>query len=308
MEVDRKSLASFRLLVAVARADGALEPAEVDALRVALGPHAELLPALLVEDIDIDVELAQLSDAEKDRVYQSGFAIAYADGVAQTAEVNLLHRIVPNHGEDTILGQVFGETMDTLLPGRILAEPDPVRREGEITEDILKYAVLAAVAGAVPVPGVGIIADLAVVALQSKMVLDVGEYYGHRLDRTAVRSFTTSVAGSAVMRIAVNNLARFVPGWGSAWGAATSFATTYALGRVAQQVFEAGREVRPSELTGLFEQARAEGTQQFHLSADAIAHAEGENAEQIAALNGRFVRQEITRAEYEQQMAALLRR
>jgi uncharacterized protein (DUF697 family)/uncharacterized tellurite resistance protein B-like protein len=306
--VDRTSLAAFRVLVAVARADGTLDDAEIAALRTTLGDRADFLPALLAEDVDLDAELALLSIDDKDRVYQSAFAICYADGVAATAEVDLLRRIIPNRGEESVLGQVFGETLDTLVPGRIVAEPDPVQRDQEITEDILKYSVLAAVAGAMPVPGVGIVADLAVVALQSKMVLDIGEYLGHRLDREATRSFITSVAGSTVMRVAVNNLARFVPGWGSAWGAATSFATTYAIGRAAQRYFESGRELRPHELTGLYEAARSEGARHFHASAAQIARTHGDAGKRLATLNEQLVSGELSRAQYDEAVGSLLPR
>ena len=181
--MDRKSQAQFRLLVAVARADGRLDAAEVEFLKTLLGPiRQSALPELLAEDVDVEAELAQLDDGERQRLYQSAFALAYADGHAAVSEVNALKHIVPDEGERTMLGQVFGETLDTLVPGRILAVADPVQREMEITEDVLKYATLAAVAGAMPLPGVGIIADLAVIALQTKMVHDIGQYWGHTMD------------------------------------------------------------------------------------------------------------------------------
>ena len=142
MELDRNSLAKFRILVAVARADGRLDPTEQQALGSALGPHADLLPRLLAEDVDVDEELMLLAHDDRRRVYQSAFALAYADGDASYAEVALLRRILPNEGEQSLVGQVLGETIDTLVPGRIVAEADPAKRDTEILEDIFKYAVL----------------------------------------------------------------------------------------------------------------------------------------------------------------------
>src|SRR4051812_21159048 len=115
MDLDRKSLASFRVLVAMARADGQLKDEEQEALRGALGVHSDLLATLLVEDVAVDEELAKLDLADRKRLYQSAFALAYADGAASVDEVNLLKRIVPNEGERTLLGQVFGEAADTFL-------------------------------------------------------------------------------------------------------------------------------------------------------------------------------------------------
>lgn len=305
MELDRKSLASFRVLVAVARADGAVAKEEEEALRSALGKDAGMLDALLEEQVDIAAEIALLSGDDRERVHQSAFALAYADGTASTAEVNLLKMLVPNERESSLLGEVFGETLDTLLPGRIVAEADPVQRDHEILEDVFKYATLSAVAGAMPVPGVAIVADLAVVGIQMKMVHDIGQYWGHQLDRRALWGFVGSVAGSTAVRIAVNNLARFVPGWGSAWGAATSFASTFALGRAAARYFAAGREVEMHELKSFYEAARAEGEGHYHNRKDQIDAAAAAHGAKIAELNNQFASGKLTRAQYDEALLKL---
>lgn len=305
--LDRKSLASFRILVAVARADGKLEDHEVESLKGALGKNSDMLPALLEEDVTIEDELQMLSEAERSRVYESAFALAYSDGAASVDEVNVLRRIVPNKGEEGILGQVFGEVSDTLMPNRIVAEADPAKRDMEITEDILKYSVLSAVAGAMPVPGVAIVADLAVIALQAKMVHDIGQYWGHAMDQKAISAFMGSVMGSAGMRIAVNNVARLIPGWGSAFGAATSFATTYALGRVAQRYFTEGREFDDTELKDLFSRAKDEGRSRFTSEEQRIARAREAHGERLAELNDALASGAMTRAEYDAAVAKLPR-
>lgn len=305
MELDRKSLASFRVLVAVARADGTLAPEELAALKVALAERADLLDALLAENVDVDHEIGLLSTDERERVYQSAFALAYADKNASTGEVALLKRLMPNAGESSLLGQVFGETMDTIVPGRIVAEPDPAKRSLEITEDIVKYAILSAVAGAMPVPGVAIVADLAVIGIQAKMVHDIGLYWGHSMDGPAIRGFMASVTGSTVMRIAVTNLARFVPGWGSMFGAATAFASTYALGRVAERYFEAGRGLDDGELKSLYESARAEGAARFDAQKSRIDTAEVLHGKRIGDLNDQLATGKISRTEYDRAIAEM---
>lgn len=305
MELDRKSLASFRVLVSVARSDGTVAAEEERALRSSLGAHAGMLDQLLAENIDLASEIALLSEEDRHQVHQSAFALAYADGNASTAEVNILKMLVPNERESSLLGEVFGETLDTLLPGRIVAEADPVQRDHEILEDIFKYSSLSAVAGAMPIPGVAIVADIAVIGIQMKMVHDIGQYWGHQMDRRALVAFVGSVAGSAGVRIAVNNLARLVPGWGSAWGAATSFASTFALGKAAQRYFEAGRGLDTSELKGLYEAARKEGADHYNARKQDIDSAAKKHGAMLGELNRKLASGEIFRAQYDEELAKL---
>ena len=305
MELDRKSLASFRVLVAVARADGNIAPEELTALQAALGDRTYLLEALLAENVDLAQEIALLSEEDRERVYQSAFALAYADRNATTGEVAILKQLIPNRGEDSLLGQVFGETLDTIVPGRIVAEPDAAKRTTEITEDILKYSILSAVAGAMPIPGVAIVADIAVIGIQAKMVHDIGLYLGHNLDGPAIRAFMGSVTGSTVMRIAVTNLARFVPGWGSAFGAATAFASTFALGRVAERYFEGGPGLDDTELKSLYESARMEGAARFDAQKARIDTAEVLHGRRIGELNEQLATGKISRKDYDRAISEM---
>ncbi len=305
MSLAPASLAQFRILVAVAQADGQFTSEEEEVLKGALGKHADILDDLLGEDIDVDAEIALLDDEQKRAVYQSAFALAYADGHAQTFEVAILKKLMPNKGEESLLGQVMGETLDTVLPGRIVAEPDPAKRDSEVLEDTLKYSALAAVAGAMPVPGVAVVADIAVVAIQGKLVHDIGMYWGHSLDQKAVRGFLGAAAGSIGLRIAVNNVARFVPGWGSAFAAATSFATTYAMGRAANAWFAAGRDMTDQELSDIFKTATTQGRAEFSTRGDDVAAARTAHADKLAELNRQLAAGEIDRATFEAQVASL---
>lgn len=305
MSLDRKSLAQFRVLVALAKVDGKLDGAEEEALTAMLGDRAGDLSDLVAESVEIDEELALLDEAERRRLYQSAFALAYADGNASVHEVSLLKKILPDPGEHSTLGQVLGETLDPLVPGRIVATADPIQREMEITEDTLKYSTLAAVAGAMPLPGIGIIADLAVIAIQTKMVHDIGQHWGHNMDRAAIRAFIGGVAGSAGLRIAINNLSRFVPGWGSAVGATTSFAATYALGIVAQRYFEAGRGLDESELKSLFAEASRRGRDTFAAKKSEIEALQEAHGPALEDLARRLQSGQLTRAEYDAAIASL---
>jgi uncharacterized protein (DUF697 family) len=303
--IDPATRAQFRVLVALAQADGRVEASELAALREALVAHDAELDAWLNEKIDVDAELAVLTANQRKSLYHSAFALAHADGNAGMAEVNLLRRILPDQGEHSISQQVLGEAVDTLLPTRILPEPDPARRDMEINEDIIKYSALSAVAGAMPIPVVGFVADLAVIAIQTKMVHDIGQYCGHSLDQKAIRAFMASAMGSLGLRIAVNNLARFVPGWGSVFAGGTSFASTFALGKVAQRYFEAGKTLDDSELQGLFQQQRAAGAQVMTQEKERIDETTRTRSVHLRELNEQLASGKLSRSDYEAKIAEL---
>lgn len=307
----QKALAGVRALVCVARADGRLDPDERTALERAL---AELdLPAedkptvdeLVGAPISLDEQLDLLDEDARRAVHDAGWVLAHADGDATSAELAVLERIKPPEAEGSLLQQVIGETKDTLLPGHVPAIHDPEQRAVEIQEDTMKYAVLAAVLGAMPIPGVGIVTDLAVVGLQVKLVRDIGLYWGHAVDEKAARSIMASVLGSVGVRVAINNLARFVPGWGSLMAAVTSFATTVAVGKMANAYFESGGTMNADALRATYEAGLAEGKEAYAAHEADVAGARAAKADRIAHLNDDLKAGRIDRAQYEREVAAL---
>lgn len=305
--LDRKALAGFRILIAVARADGSISAAELDTIRGVLGSRVPILEALLAEEFDLDEEIALLDDeAYRLRVYNSAYALAHVDGYAHSQEVNVLEKLIPYKGEGSVLAEVLGEAKDTLMPSNIVAIADPSKRDAEVREDMFKYSALAAVAGAMPIPGVGIIADLFVVGIQAKLVRDIGQYYGHTVDDQAARSLLVSVAGATGLRIAVNNLTRLVPGFGSAVGAASSFATTWAVGEVACRYFESGQSLDEAALKNLFEQARQSGKGVYTEQEARVAAVRAEHGDDIALLNERLATGGIDKDEYDTRVRELV--
>lgn len=304
----QEAVAGFRILVGVARADGHLTTEEHHALESALGDgeaNRAFLEELLKADIDIDFEIARLTNEQRRRVYEAAYLIAHADGTASPEEVALLERIFPNDGEPTFVGQVLGETKDTLLPTDIAPIADPDQRKLEVQEDTLKYSVLCAVLGAMPVPGVSILTDLVVVGLQVKLVRDIGHYYGHRTDEAAIKSMLSGVVGSTGLRIGLNSLAKFVPGWGSLFGAVTSFATTFAVGRMADAWFASGQAMDMDQLRATFQSARKEGQKVYEEKKGDIDAAAQAHAAKLTQLNEDMSAGRISREDYEAQIAAL---
>ena len=307
----REILAGVRILVCVARADGHLTDDERAALAGAVSALPGGVPTVTVEellasDIDLDLEIAQLlSDESRQQVYEAAMVLANADGDATPQELALLERLHRPTAEPTLLGQILGETADTFLPTHIGPVYDPAERTAEIQEDTLKYAILCAGLGAMPIPGASLVTDLLVVGLQVKLVRDIGSYWGHTLDKAEARALVSGMAGSVALRIGINSLAKLVPGWGSALGAATSFGSTVAIGRAAEAYFSNGAAMSPEELRKSYAAGVAEGKATFAEHKAQIDAARVRNEAAVSALNEQLARKEITQEQYLQAVEAL---
>jgi uncharacterized protein (DUF697 family) len=303
-----ETVASLRILTAVAKADGLLTAEEKDLIECAL-EDAKLegevsLAGLLADEIDVGTECKKITQAEsREAAYNAAYAMAVADGAASDSELKILDEIrvgllIPND-RATVLGRVIGEAKDTLLPSHIKAISDPEKRAAEIREDTWKYSLLSAALGAFPVPGLGILADMAVVGLQIKLVRDIGQYHGHHVDKQAARSLLFSMGVGIGMRIALNNLVRFIPGWGSVVAGGTSFATTWGIGKVADQYFANDGKLEPAELKSLFKTAKKEGEKEASANKDKIEDARKASEAQLKELAEKRQRGEISEEEFQ---------
>ena len=265
---ETESIASLKLLVAMAQADGTLQAEEKEAISGALAnvniAGLASPEALYAEKINVDSEIAKLgSDDARNSTYQAVYSLAYADGTCTKEEQALLDtlktKLKISEEKHSMLGRIFSETADTVLLGTIDAINDPAKRAAEIKEDVMKYSILSGILGANPLPFVSIATDLAVVGIQTKMFMDIGQYYGHRLDKETAKTFLAGIGLGTGARIAVTNLCKFIPGFGSIVGAAAAFASTWALGKVAQRYYESGMKVDMNLLKVEFKNAEKEG-------------------------------------------------
>lgn len=316
---ETESLAGLRLLVAVAQADETLDPAEKDALEAAIAalpmpPGASLdasaLNFLFQEQQDVPTLLAQLESQEaRESVYQSMYAMAWADGDCSPVEQSLLDHArqelgIPEESQG-VLDRFLREARDTVLPSNLTAIADPAQRAEEIRKDTLKYSIMAAVLGAFPVPGLAILTDLGVVGLQIKLVRDVGQYYGRTVDKSAAMSLLGALGVGTGARIAVNNLAKLLPGWGSVVGASTSFASTWALGLIAVKWFEGGAQGDPAALKAEFAAAEQAGKAAYEVNKGTVEHTRRLNEPALRKLAQDAKDGKITQDEYQQKIAAL---
>ena len=317
----KEAIAGIRVLVCVAKADGVIHEEERKALSASLTdaplPLGMTLDTLLAETIDLDAQLDWLATPEaKDYVFKSACTLAYADGTCSPEEQKMLDHIQARLGlpreQTSLVSRIFAEARDTVLPSNLQPITDATQRARAINQDTLKYSVLSALLGAFPVPGLAIATDLAVVAVQVKLVRDIGQCWGHKVDVQAAKSLLYGLGLGTGARIAVANMAKVVPGWGSTFGAAAAFASTYGLGKMMDRFFASGRTAdalgKPGDLTELKAQyaaAEKEGQLAYQENRDSIAAKEERTKAQLAKLNEELAAGKINQAEYERRAAEL---
>ncbi|MFA4985483.1 MAG: hypothetical protein WC712_02765 [Candidatus Brocadiia bacterium] len=311
---EKEALAGLRILIAVAKADGVLHPAEEEQLTFAFAgvqlPENLTIEKLLAEDNTIETLAAEVTSKEaREQIFASAYGMSFADGECTLDEKKLLDYIHKSWNLDdkktSILSRFYQETKDTVLPSNIMPIADPKKRAAEIREDMIKYSVFSAVLGAFPVPGLAIITDLGVVAVQVKMARDIGLYWGHKVDDKAIKSLMGALGIGTGARIAVSNLCKLVPIWGSVVGASTSFATTWALGVIADKYFAAGMKVKPEDLKKEFNKAKKDGEKVYEENKARIEQDRKVKEAKLKKLAEDLKSEKITREDYERKVQEL---
>jgi len=172
-------------------------------------------------------------------------------------------------------------------------------------EDVVKYSVLSAVLGANPLPGVSIATDLAVVGIQVKMFRDIGQYYGHRVDKAAIKSVMAGLGLGTGARIAVTNLAKFIPGFGSVLGAGSSFIATFALGKIAAKWFDGNMKADIDTLKKDYQIAQKDAKNEYEKRKKDIAAEQKAKEHKLKVLSEELRAGELTQEQYEQKVAEM---
>lgn len=312
---ENEALASLKILAAIARADGSVHNDERRSLAAALD-NLELPAPVKIEElladtsIDVASELAKLESPEaREQIYRSAFFMAHADGTCTKEEQAILDlvatetQVTPAARQS--LDRIFAPARTSLLPTKLSKVEDAGERTKKVQSQVMKYAIVSAVLGAFPVPGVAIATDLAVIALQLKMVRDIGKLWGHDVDRNAAKSMLYTMGLGTGARLAVNNLAKLLPGWGSAIGATTSFASTFALGRVIEKFFSADAKVDLASLKPDFDAAQKEGKAAYKEQKAEIAKQEIESKRTLDLLGEDVKKGLISQDELERRVAEM---
>jgi uncharacterized protein (DUF697 family)/tellurite resistance protein len=210
---------AYEMAVGVCDADGAQGPAEKTFL------------AKLAEALALPAAAASATSARADEIAEAAFAPTEAPAEAVTAPVS-----------GTILGKA--NISD--------AEMDKLILNASITNAALELLPET-------------LASMAIIPLQMRLVSRIGKAHGYPMDRTHAKDFIATLGvgltGQYLEQFGRKLLGGLLGGLGGGLGrtvgrqAASSgltFATTYALGRVAQRYYAAGRTIDTATLKQTF--------------------------------------------------------
>ena len=267
---DHTSLIAISILAA--RADGSVDSAEqraVDAVVARMGNPdvASLVQQVAAGQLRVGDLASRLSDDEARRVaYESALTVISADGSANAAEQAFLDEL------RAALGFSDADVADaTRIAGSMAQAPVAAAYPGEppagqVDEFILRQAILTGAIEILP----DRLANIAVLPLQLRMVYQIGQRHGQKLDINQVKDLAATLGLGAAAQSLEGLVMRLVGGLtggllGGIAGGATriaagsviTFAATYALGHVAEQYYAQGRRLSADDLRALF--ARFQG-------------------------------------------------
>jgi uncharacterized protein (DUF697 family)/tellurite resistance protein len=266
---EQNALLSIALMAALA--DGSQNDAERDhiaSLSEEIGP--DLFAEIASGEMTLESQVGLLSHDGKQQAYALAVAICTADGIVNADEAGFLASLRNSLGLDEAVRQHLEQEASTLTTTPL---DKPLKAAGAQESDPREASIVnhAMIAGALQLLPHGL-ATLAVVPLQSKMVYQIAETYGHKPSRENIIDLLT-VVGVGLTSQVVGGIARgiFRGVAGKAIGglagtvanAALSFATTYALGGVAKRYYEQGRNINADELRQVFSERQAMGKELF---------------------------------------------
>ena len=275
-------LASFKVLVSMAKADGKLLEEEFASLADSFEeihlPEGVTVDRLLNEDdAPIDTLLSQItSEIAQEMVYQSAYAMANIDGECSTEEKELLEKIGTTFSTSKLRGRAeWLESLERRSTRSSISEQvrqidDPEKREFEVDNAITDACFLNAVLGAFPLPGIAIAFDMLVYWNQLDLAQTIGQSWGYDRANENLRKALLGSLGITGTRIAISNLAKLVPVFGMVVGATTAYASTWALGKVANEYFASGGEMDAFSLRQAFKQAKKEGEAVYKTKAETV--------------------------------------
>jgi len=258
---NQRALLTISLLAA--RADGARDEREREAIRAAVGRiRAEGLDTEVLWD---DVEAGRRTVASAARevtspeartlAYELAVCVCDADGATSADERGFLGALARELGLSAETTERFRREADTVAEAPLGAGAGS---ESELDALILRQAVLCGGLELLPQN----LATLAILPLQMRLVYQIGKRHGFELDRGHVKDFL-GVVGVGMASQMIEGFARQLIGGllgrgllgglaRGATGAGFSFATTYALGHVAERYYAGGRSLSGAELRTLF--------------------------------------------------------
>ena len=272
---DLEPIVTVALLAA--QADGTTAPEELARLKAAvtrLGiPDPESLVQRLASDKHAigDITGRLTSDEARRLAYQTALVVVMADGFANPAEQKFLASLRTALGLTPVaIGQIE-ESAASIATAPITTTVVPAAGgasagDAALDELILQQAMLT---GALELLPEGL-ANVAILPLQLRLVYQIGQHYGQKLDINQVKDLAGTLgigAAAQVMEGVVRKMVGSVGGIlggliggaaGVAAGAAVTFSGTYALGHAAKQYYAQGRKLSTDDLRNLFARFRSD--------------------------------------------------
>jgi uncharacterized protein (DUF697 family)/tellurite resistance protein len=245
------------------------ERAAVKRVAEALGAEAGVdLPALYTQVLVSKPDLAQVaaglqSPDMRQLAYEMALGVCEADGSQGPAESEFLARLAAALGlPESVTGSVRRGAVE--LSGAAAAAETQAPVSGAVLGNasmsdvgmdqvILKAAITNAALELLPES----IASMAIIPLQLRLVYRIGRSYGYEMDMTNAKDFLATagvgLTGQYLEQFGRKLLGGLLGGIGrQAASSAMSFATTYAIGRVAQRYYAAGRAIDAATLKQTF--------------------------------------------------------
>ncbi len=267
---DHAPLIAIALLAA--RADGSVDTAEqraVDAVVARLGNPdvTSLAQQVAAGQLRVADLASRLSDDEARRAaYEGALAVVNADGSANPSEQAFMDEL------RAALGFSDAEVAEATRMAGAMAEAPVAEAHsvkplaGPVEEFILQQAILTGAIEILP----DRLANIAILPLQLRMVYQIGQRHGQKLDINQVKDLAATFGLGAAAQSLEGVVARLIGGLAGgllggmvggatriATGAVITFSATYALGHVAEQYYAQGRRLNTADLRALF--ARFQG-------------------------------------------------
>jgi uncharacterized protein (DUF697 family) len=312
-DITREALIGIRLLICMAKADGVLRSEERFQLEDALAgltlPDGLTVATLLHEKND-PAELAKevSSEEARDSIYASIFAMAHADLEIAEPESRLLSQLREAWEIHPDEERQLAHALDAVhkatheVPAPLEGAVGANDREAAFQRTLLRYSLLTGLTGAIPVP---LVPSLLVVPLQVKMVHAIAGILGQRTSKDTVQLMFETLGVGTGCQLAIIELCRLIPGFGSLIGAAGSFASTYGLGKVAYIYFQSHGERSLESLKPVYLEERARGKAEYEKHKDALSEAHKHHDDEIRKLAFDLQEGRITTHEYEEKMDQL---
>jgi uncharacterized protein (DUF697 family)/uncharacterized tellurite resistance protein B-like protein len=312
-------IASFKLLVQMAKADGKIQPEEIESLQESFGqvalPEGITIDGLLAEELDTQALLAQItSDTARELVYQSVFTMANIDGEVSPEEEALLKEVSQTFTSNMVIGkQGWLEELERksrmgkyTIAGQLQQIADPVKRQNEVDKLTTDMCFINAVLGAFPLPLVSIAFDMLIYWNQLDLAQSIGEVWGYNRSREDLKRALLRTLGVTGVRIAVSNLSKIIIPLGMVVGATTGFTSTWAIGKVADRYFASGCDLDAATLKQIFRTAKQEGQAKYKEREQEINIKKQQVEGQITGLSQQLRDGAITQEEYQERLQKLL--